>query len=357
MTSGQKILFYFTHSTLGAYFLFLGISQAQGFLATFFTAVILALMVVPISRKMEEKKIKRGFSSFLSTLVVVLLSLAFVTLFSLQMRSIVNDWPQIMETMQPKIADLKNFVFDHTPMNQRDWENSSLRSGIPFLDRSAGIAQEAANFFTGTMGFLGTYLLTFVYIFFLLCYRHHIMQFLLLLFPNKKQEKIRSIIGKSARVSQQYLVGKLIIIVLLAIIYSIGFGISGVNNFILISAISAFFTLIPYVGNIFVLLLAISFGYLSSGSTSVLTGIIITFTIAQFVESYVLQPYVVGDKVDLHPLSVIVVVIIGNSLWGIIGMILAIPLLAILTVIFLNVKPLYPFGFLLSNRNLPDKTE
>lgn len=199
-----------------------------------------------------------------------------------------------------------------------------------------------------TIGFIGTALLTFIYIFFLLNYRRRFRLFLLSLFPEEKKKEVNHVIHQSATVSQQYLVGKLMLMGCLAVLYAIGFGISGVSNFILIALIAALFTLIPYVGNIIGLGLAMGFGYLTSGETGVLVGILITFSVAQFVESYLLEPYVVGDKVDVHPFFVILVVVAGGALWGVIGMILAIPVLAIITIVFLHVSPLHPFGFLFS---------
>ena len=204
------------------------------------------------------------------------------------------------------------------------------------------------------MGFLTVYILTFIYIFFILNYRSRFRKFLLRLFPDEKKKKVDKIINESARVAQQYLVGKLILMALLAVVYSIGLGISGVKNYILISIIAALVTLIPYVGNIIGLVLAMGFGYLTSGETGVLIGVILTFTIAQFVESYILQPYIVGDKVGLHPFMVIVVVVVGNALWGVIGMILAIPIMAIIAVVFLHIPPLEPFGFLFSKESSSD---
>ncbi|WP_255702732.1 AI-2E family transporter [Antarcticibacterium sp. 1MA-6-2] len=135
---------------------------------------------------------------------------------------------------------------------------------------------------------------------------------------------------------------------MLAVLYSIGLGISGVNNFILISCIAAFLSLLPYIGNIIGFFLALIFGFLTTGDTTVLIGIIITFGIVQFVESYILEPYVVGDKVNVHPFLVILAVIAGNMIWGITGMILAIPILGILNVIMNSVPSLEPFGYLLS---------
>ncbi len=346
MTKGQKILFYSTLFIIFFYFLFLGLSKAKVFLAPLLTAIILALVVLPLSHKMESKKMKRSISSFFNTILLFLISLGFVALVSFQVKSFVDDWPKIKETMKPKVEQLQSFVFEHTPMEKQDLEQ--YQDGSMGSLESQG--QKAFTFFNKTIGFMGTFLLTFIYIFFLLNYRRRFKEFLLHLFSEDKKGKIREIIHKSAQVVQQYLVGKLILIGMLAVVYSIGLGISGVSNFILISIIAALLTLIPYLGNVIGLLMAMAFGYLTSGETGVLIGVLLTFSITQFLESYVLQPYVVGDKVDLHPFFVILVVIIGNLVWGVIGMILAIPLIAIVTVIFLHVPPLHPFGFLLSKK-------
>lgn len=172
-----------------------------------------------------------------------------------------------------------------------------------------------------------------------------------MLFPDSRKNTVKKVIHETARVTQKYLVGKLFLIGLLAVLYAIGLGISGVDNFIFISLIAATLSLVPYIGNIVGFGLAMIFGYLTSGDTGILLGIIITFSIAQFVESYILEPYVVGDQVDLHPFFIILSVIIGGMIWGIMGMVLSIPILAILHVVFLHISPLKPFGFLLGQED------
>ncbi|WP_217988379.1 AI-2E family transporter [Aliifodinibius salipaludis] len=184
----------------------------------------------------------------------------------------------------------------------------------------------------------------------MLNYRHRFRTFLLRLFPDEKSGDVNQIVKESVNVVQQYLVGKLILIGLLAITYSVGLGITGVSNFILVSILAALFSLIPYIGNIIGFGVALIFGYLTSGEMGVLIGIVITFTVAQFLESYVLQPFIIGDKVDVHPFFVILAVIVGNALWGIIGMILAIPVMGIITIVFLRVPALEPFGYLFSDK-------
>lgn len=293
----------------------------------------------------------RTVSSLLSTIILLLASIGFLALVSMQVKTVVDDWSEIKETMQPKIEKVKGFLLEHTPVEKKDLKQSNQSSPIPFMGKNSNPGQKAANFLNKAFGFFGDYLITFIYIFFILAYRHRFKKFLILLFSDSRRQEVKKVIENSANVTQQYLIGKLILIGILAVLYAIGLGISGVNNFILVSLISAALSLIPYIGNIIGFGLAMIFGYLTSGDPTVLIGIILTFTVAQFVESYILEPYVVGDKVDLHPFFVILVVVIGGTIWGIMGMILAIPILAIFNVIFAHVAPLKPFAFLLSKND------
>ena len=349
MTKGKKILLYSTVSILGLYFLFLGLSKVKPFLAPLAVAMILALLVVPLSRKMESSFLNRTAASIINTILLFLISLGFFALLSMQVKNLVDDWPLIKETMEPKVEQLKEFVFEHTALTQEDFDRSATaKTTIPFFDPAENPGQKAVGFFNSSMRFIFTYILTFIYIFFMLNYRAHFKKFLLRLFPDSKRKKVTTIISESTRVTQKYLLGKLMLVGFLAIFYSIGLGISGVRNFILVSVLAAIFSIIPYIGNIIGFGMALVFGYLTSGNPGVLIGISLTFFIGQFIESYILNPYVVGDQVDLHPFLVILVVVVGNFTWGIVGMILSIPVLAIVNIILLNVKPLRPFGYLFS---------
>ncbi|MUP45722.1 AI-2E family transporter [Gramella sp. BOM4] len=352
MASRKKLLFVSTTIIVGTYFLFLGVFKAKPFLAPLATAIILSLLILPLSRKMEAK-LNRTWSSLISSLFLFLCSVGVLMLVSFQIRNFTDDWPKIKETMKPKIEQVKKFALEHTPLSEEDIQESEGSSG----PSGSQMAQKAASFMSKLSSFTANYLLTFVYIFFLLNYRHVFRNFIIRVFPDERREKAKDIMVDSSRVVSQYLVGKLILMGLLAILYSIGLGLSGVSNYIIVSAIAAILTLIPYIGNIIGFTMAVAFGFLTSGETSVLIGIALTFTVTQFVESYVLQPYVVGDRVDAHPFFVIVGVILGNFVWGIIGMVLAIPILGIITVTCLKIEEFEVIGKLLSKNGFKNSTE
>lgn len=348
MSQGKKIVLYSTLMFVGGYFLFTGLAEAKGFLAPLLTGIILALVVLPLSRKMERAGMGRGITSFLSTFLIFLLSLGFMWLISFQVKSFIDDWPEIRETMKPKVEQLRSFIIEQTPLNDEDLGISDEGEEFSLIGALSDKSAKALGFFSQTIGFFGTYLLVFIYIFFLLNYREKFKGFIVLLFPDEKKKEIKKVVDKSGTVVQEYLVGTMLLMLFLAIVYSIGLGLTGIDNFILVSIIAAFLTLIPVVGNIIGFSLALILGYLTTGETSTLIGIIITFSVAQMLENYVLQPFVIGDKVNLHPFFVILAVILGGAIWGIIGMILAIPVMAIITIISMNVPALYPFGFLFS---------
>ena len=348
MASGKKILYFSTLSILLLYFTFAGLIKAKPFLAPLSIAIILSLLVYPLSRIMEKSFMNRVAASLINTIILFLISIGFFALLSMQVKNLTGDWPKIKETMKPKIEHFEAFVLDRTPLDASDLKGSSGTTSFPYIGIGSNPRKKAAGLLNSIMSFLGTYMLTFVYIFFTLNYRKHFKRFLLKLFANDRRNKIEKVITNSANVTQQYLLGKLILIAFLAVFYSIGLGLSGVSNFILVSVLAAVFSIIPYVGNVIGFGMAMVFGYLTSGNPTVLIGISLTFFIGQFIESYIMNPYVVGDKVDLHPFAVIISVIIGNLVWGIVGMILAIPILAIINVILQNVEPLHPFGYLLS---------
>tara|TARA_R110000851_G_scaffold193967_1_gene344779 strand:+ start:47331 stop:48344 length:1014 start_codon:yes stop_codon:yes gene_type:complete len=332
---------------VGGYFLFLVLIKAKVFFAPLVTAGILALLLLPLSQYMEHK-INRVLASLLNTCFLLVLTLGMVTLFSFQIKNFMNDWPQIKKTIEPTLNKTIDIVNTHTPLEKEDFKIGQRNGLFSFLNTPKN---KPITIIDTVIGYLGSFLLTFIYTFFLLNYRSRFKKCLLLFFSREKRKKVGEIISSAAKIAPQYLLGRLILIGFLSLLYSLGLGISGVDNFILISIIAAIFSLIPYIGNIVGVVMAIVLGYLGTGDTTILVGIVVTFSIAQFIESYVLEPYVVGDKVDVHPFIVILAVVVGNLIWGVIGMIIAIPIIAIIALILLHIPVLKPLGILFSNKN------
>ena len=151
----------------------------------------------------------------------------------------------------------------------------------------------------------------------------------------------------SRKVAQKYITGMMLMIVGLWIMYSIGFAISGVKNFFFFAILCGLLEIVPFVGNLIGNVLTVVVTLAQGGSMNVVLGILITYALVQFIQSYILEPVVVGSEVSIHPVFTIIGIILGEFLWGIPGMILAIPIMGIIKIVCDHIEPLKPFGFLI----------
>lgn len=347
MTTTNKLIYKGTSIILLLVLLVFALVHSKSFIAPLTVAMILALLLVPVVRQLETWKLSKNIASILATLGLFIVSMGFFVLVMVQMNNVVDKWDKIKDTMEPKIESANQWLVTNTPLTDKKIEGFKKRFKNFKIIGSSQLGNSALAYLSGIVGFLGNYLLVFVYVFFMLRFRTKFKRFILKFFSDDRRNEVKQTLHEITKVAQGYLLGKLKLIGLLAIVYSIGLGISGVSNFMLVALIAALLTIIPYLGNIIGYGLALIFGYLMNGEMGVLVGITITFVVAQFFESYVLQPYVVGDEVDLNPFFTILAVIAGNLMWGIVGMVVAIPVLGIINVVFLHIPCMHPFGFLL----------
>lgn len=194
--------------------------------------------------------------------------------------------------------------------------------------------------------------LVFIYVFFFLLYRQKVKKSLLKLIPHGQRKRTSDIINNSIDVAKSYLAGKFLLILFLAVFYSGGMLLIGVKYAIFAGIVAAILTLIPYFGNIIGGGIALLLASVSGGSLWVILGVAGVFLIGQMIENYVLEPYIVGRQVELNPIVIIVVVVLGEAVWGVMGMVLAVPVTAIVKVIFDNIPMTEALGYTLGNEDI-----
>jgi len=191
------------------------------------------------------------------------------------------------------------------------------------------------------------FFLTLVYIFGLLYYRGHIKKFLLMLAIPSNRIEMEKVIYRVAKVSQQYLLGLSKMIVCLWIMYSIGFSILGVKNAFFFAILCGLLEIVPFIGNITGTTITVLVSAVQGASLPILFGIVVTYGIVQFIQGWVLEPLIVGSQVKINPLFTIIALVIGELIWGIAGIFLAIPLMAMFKIVCDHVESLKPYGFLI----------
>ncbi len=369
---------------VGLSLLFWGLVQARSFLLPLSVAALLAMIILPVCQWFEHKGLKRGWASFLSDVVIILFLVGMASILAAQVDSLEDDWPQIKQKVEPRIEQLQQYIArktglsveqqnkkipgsflsaeqgqsspaDTTQAEQQNQPQSNQDSASGESASSGGsLLSSAGTVISRIFGVMGNFLLILVYTFFFLLYRRKFKLSILKMVPPERQDQAKKIISSSTKVSQNYLFGRILLILFLVVLYSIGLTISGIRNAILISLLAAVLSLLPYIGNVVGYVIAVIMAFISGSGLMGVVGVSVTFAITQFVESYILEPYLVGGKVDLNPVFTIIVVVLGGAIWGIIGMLIAIPILGILKVIFDQIRVLQPLGYLFGEEDMDD---
>lgn len=346
-----------------------GIILASSYLIPLTFAVMLTLISIPLARKLEGFGLSRTLASLCCLLLGVLAYLSFFFLISVQGQNIAEKWPEMKEQMKPKFEEtisqleektgldlqsqLPDFMNDQKKSEVKDEESEGQTESSGQSEIPSKLAPVAMNIF----GFFSSSMITFVYFFFLLSFRRKVKTSILLFFEEEKRSEVKKVLDESIDLVLNFLGGRFLLILFLAIIYTIGLTIAGVENAVLISLMAALFSLVPYLGVLTGFTLAITFTLLGGGDSTAVIIVAVTYGLAQFIESNILEPYVVGDKVNLNPMITILVVVAGGMIWGVAGMVLSIPIAGLMKIIFDAIEPLRPLGYLLGGEDTKDTKE
>lgn len=386
----KNILVPFTLLVVGVFFLIKGLVLAEMFLVPLTFAVMIALICTPLARKFQRWGFPKPLAAFSCVFLCLVTYLAFFLVIAVQVGNISEKWPEMKKQFIPKIQEAAQSIEDKTGLevqsrlsqwvgtseqtvqadstDHRQAENSqevqtrsSSEAGAAAPQNkksgssvSEGIEKQLGQLAVNIFGFLGSSILVFIYTFFLLYFRHKVKLSILRFFDADSRKQVKEVMEQSSHLALDFLSGRLLLVLVLAFLYTIGMFIAGVENAILISLIAAMLNLIPYVGSIAGYFLAMAMGLFGGAEIGSLIVISVTFAVAQFLDNNVLEPFVVGDKVNLNPLATIILVVLGGSIWGVAGMILSIPLAGIFKVIFDATPGLRPLGYLLGAEDSSD---
>jgi predicted PurR-regulated permease PerM len=319
-----------------------GLYFAKSFLMPLLIGGILATLFLPFCRFMETKGIFKGLAVFVCLLTFLLLIATFITLLGWKVSELMTDIDLIKQKCLASFGSIQAYIFNHLGISVAK-QSQIMKAEQPSI---SGIVQ----MMLGSVSYIFTnFILVSVYLFFLLFYRGHIKNFLLRLNPPAQRPEMEQIISSSTSISQQYLLGLSKMIGCLWIMYGIGFSIIGVENAIFFAILCGLLEIVPFVGNITGTTLTVLIAALHGGSLSLLGGIVLTYGIVQFIQGWVLEPLILGPQVKINPLFTIIALVIGELIWGIPGIILAIPITAIFKIVCDHIEPLKPYGFLIGD--------
>jgi len=310
-------------------------------------AAFIAVLLNPLANRLQRYKIPRGLAIGIAMLVALLAVAAVFYFLSSQMIQFGASLPMLKQKFGEITLDLKHWIQDAIGMSiakQDQMIKEALGSGQAMVGKTLG----------GLIGTLGIIFLLPVYIFFLLLYKTLILNFLYEVFAEENSEKVRDVLSETKGAIQSYIVGLLIEMIIVAAMNSAALLLLGVKYAILIGCIGAILNLIPYLGGIIAIALPVLMATVTKEGYSTQLGVIAAYIVIQFIDNNILVPRIVSSKVQINALMSIVVVLLGNQLWGLSGMFLSIPFVAVLKIIFDRIDELKPWGKLLGD-NIPTR--
>jgi predicted PurR-regulated permease PerM len=349
MTSEKIRLPFYAKGTI----LFLGLIAvvfimyvAQGILVPLVFALIIAILLHPVVNFLVKMRINRIVAIVLTLLLTFLILVGFAWLLISQGIRFGNSWPILVEKFTVISNHAISWISENFEINQQSITDWIAKTQGDLIVLGTGAIGK-------TLVILGSALIVFflipVYIFLILFYEPILIEFIRRLFGNENREKASEIVAQIKNVIQRYLLGLIIEASIVAGLEIAALLLLGIEYAVLLGIIGALLNVIPYIGGLVAVALPMAVALATKSSPVYALYILVIYYVIQLFDNNFVVPKIVASRVKINALFSIVVVIAGNALWGIPGMFLSIPLLAIVKLICDHIEPLKPWGFLLGD--------
>lgn len=337
----QRLAHFLISVTLLVYILIKG----QAVLVPMAFAGLFAFMLQPISNFFEKRLGNRVAAIFITFLVALLPVFFLITFFSFQILTVLGDISGLMDQLRSGAEKAVLWVGENLGLNP-----DQIRERL--TNNFATILEAPLNFLTASLTsstvMITSMLLCAIYTFFFLLYRTAFKNFLLTQFDQTSRTKARSMIHQVQNLSQRYFYGLLLVMLILGVLNSTGLWLIGIQYPFFWGFLGAVLAIVPYIGTT----LGGTFPFIFSLATTDTwwqpLAVVLLYVTIQSVEGNFITPKVVGSSVKINPLAAIVALIVGGSIWGIAGLVLALPMVATLRTLFSYFDILKPIGELIS---------
>jgi predicted PurR-regulated permease PerM len=347
-TQTLKLPFYckVTFLLAGIYFFFYILYIGQQIIVPIACSFLISILLTPLVNILERKGINRLLAITTAVLLAFLFTAAMVYF-------IISQWG-LFESAMPAMTQKLNILKDQSVQ----WISTHFNISIQRID--AWFAKARTNIIDNGNGIIGKTIITVsgflitvfvipVYVFMILYYEPLLLLFVKKLFNKAHHEKLENVMILTKKIIQSYLVGLLIEAVIISAMNATALLVIGIDYAILIGIVGALLNMIPFIGGIIAVAIPMTIALVTKDGIYYSVLVLLSYLLIQFIDNHYITPKIVASKVKINALVALMVVFIGNALWGIPGMFLAIPVTGILKVIFSYIEPLKPFSFLLGD--------
>lgn len=320
---------------------------AKEILSPLIFSCLFSILLLPFAVFLETRlKLPRSAASMFAVLSLLACICGLLYVIGSQISSLASDWPQFQDQLHKSQNDVMEWVRSSFHVTKHKQETFVANTTKKVVASGGSVVGATLLSLSSILLFL---VFTFIYTFFFLLYRKLIMRFLESVFDENNKALVHEIIERVQYIIRKYIIGLLIEMAIVATVVSLAFMFLGVKYAILLGLITGLFNIIPYIGIFSALIVSSIVTLATAPSQTTVIYVMVTLVITHLVDSNVLLPLVVGSKVRINALITILGVIIGEMIWGIPGMFLSIPVIAVLKIIFDRVEDLKPWGIILGD--------
>ncbi len=334
---------------IGMFFFISMLYIAQDIILPLIYAAVIAILISPAINLLVRIKINRTLAISIVLFIAVLFIVGLIVLIISRTNLLIEALPQMTAKFETLLRDAVKWASEYLHITTKEID-------IWLANEKAQLMESNNIGVSGTLVSMGSGLtimmLTPVYTFMLLYYQPHLVLFVHQLFGNDNDKSVTEILSETKVIIQNYLNGLLVEFVIVAVMNTVGLLLLGIEYAILLGIIGSLLNVIPYIGGIVGVALFMAVALVTKAPIYVFY-VFMLYIVIQFIDNNYIVPKIVGSKVKLNALVSIIGVIAGAALWGISGMFLSIPILAIIKLISDRINPLKPWGFLLGDTMPP----
>ena len=322
------------------------IMRLLGVISPFFVGFAIAWLLNPLVCKLTDKGMKRG----LAVVIVYIMLIVIVYLFCWAViPTLIEQINEMVKMIPDWLTDAKGFINDifvkltkTTNMNMDDAKAQFISTLENFLQNMAtNLPQTMLNFVQSLISGVGSFLIAFVIGFYLLFNFNSASEHLINILPRRIKGDARELLTNISKVLYKFVNGTLLVSLILFVVSVVGFEIIGLDAPVLFALFCAVTNIIPFVGPYIGGIPAVLVGFSQAPVIGILT---LVFIIAvQNLEGNFLHPIVIGKQMDLHPVTIVISLLIFEYFFGIIGMVIATPIVAVLKIIYVFLDEKFDF--------------
>ncbi|MBF9140194.1 AI-2E family transporter [Hymenobacter properus] len=312
-----------------------------------FFAAIFAIMLHPVEQWLLRHRVPKLLAITLTVVLGVTALLGLLYFIYLEASQLSSQMPLFKKKFAQTTAEVHQWLQSRFGVS-----DEKLRGYLSELGNRASAL--LGGTLSAVSGLLVVATLIPVYIFLLFLYQRRLVDFLTQVFSSRRQDtRVNEVLHESKATIQSYMVGLLIEASIVATLNTTGLLIIGVPYALLLGVLGALLNFIPYIGGLIAIALPMLMAFVTKPGYGHAIAVLGAYMVIQFIDNHYLIPRIVASKIKVNALVAIVGVLVGNAIGGIAGMFLALPVIAILKIVFDRIPSLKPWGMLLGDEETP----